>query len=335
MNPETVKVLASIVTAIIGTVLSPLVKLLVEQAWNRHQQERERRRRETDLWYPPDIRPPRRHRISWWWVLAFSLVLAVAGGFVGYYGWGTRLAGKPFSLDDESSWHDVTPVVSPTVIEMADATATLVFTPTPTPTPIPRGELLMEINFGWRGEGNCNDYNPDRLGYDNQAYYIEPPPNGYIAVCHENDYLEPRGSLQVSAFPVGGSYEGYPFDRAEYEIYGFGVLFGWKGGGLSTTDACIAGVRRWGGSTEAVFMERVNGHQSTYRQRVDWLALDDSPHTLRVVLGADRWARSYLDERFIAEHRFTQCSTGPIGLVAWGPGDLRVYFDDLKFFTLP
>lgn len=274
--------------------------------------------------YPPGVRlPPQKRKIGRRIVLTSSLVLAIAGGIFGYHWWGTKLAGVPFVLNDESSLPNTTLVASPTV----PSTPNITVTPEFTPTPIPRGKLLMEINFGWRGEGACNDYDPNLLGYENQAYYVKPHTNGYIAVCHESDDLAPEGSLQITAFPEG--------NPPSYVYYGFGVLFGWKGGGLSTTDACMFGIRRRAGETEAVFIERVDGHQSNYTQQLDSLTLDNNPHTLRMVLQANGVAQGYLDERFIAEHRFTQCSTGPVGLVTWGPGDVKVYFDDLKLFSLP
>lgn len=319
MSPEVIRILTSILTTAIGAILPPLVKPLVERIldWLLPDPEPE-----PELWYPPGTRIPPNRKISWRIILVFSLVLTIPSGFLGYYWWGTRLAGMPFILDDAGSLPNTTPVVSPTVPSTPSITAT----PRPTPTPIPRGELLMEINFGWKGEGNCNDYDPNLLGYESQAYYIRPSPKGYIAVCHENGEFKPESSLQVTAFPEG--------NPSEEVIYGFGVLFGWKGGGLSTTDACMFGVRRRGGGTEAVFVERVDGHHSSSVQGLESFTLDNSPHTLRVVLHSSGLAQGYLDERFVAEHRFTQCSPGPVGLVTWGPGDLKVYFDDLKLFDL-
>lgn len=321
MNPGTIKILTSIVTTIIGAVLPPLVKPLIEKILSSIDPPQNED--SPELVFPSGVRlSSSRRKISWRKILIVSVALAIFSGFLGYYGWGTRLAGVPFVLGGDSLQNN-TPVASPTEL----STPNITVTPALTPTPIPRDELLMEINFGWRGEGNCNDYNPNLLGYENRAYYIKPSTNGYIAVCHKNDKLEPEGSLQVTAFPEG--------NPSEHVYYGFGVLFGWKGGGLSTTDACMFGVRRRAGSTKAVFIERVDGHQTTSTKQLDLLTLDNNPHTLRVVLRENGWAYGYLDERFIAKHRFTQCSTGPVGLVTWGAEDLKVYFDDLKLFGLP
>jgi len=194
-----------------------------------------------------------------------------------------------------------------------------------TPTPIPRGDGVMEINFSDSNDGKCNDYDRNLLGYENQQYYIKPAPNGFIAICHENDILEPEGSLQVSAFSNG----------ALPDPYGFAVLFGRKGNSLNTTDACIFGIRRKGTTTEAYFSERMEGKISSYTQELKSTQLDNAPHTLRVVLHRDGNAVGYLDERYIAEHNFLNCAGGPLGMVAWGPGETKIYFDDLKFFGLP
>jgi hypothetical protein len=208
-----------------------------------------------------------------------------------------------------------------------DVMETVISNPEVIPTPIPRGDQLIEINFALPEEGRCNNYDADRLGYEDQQYYIKPPPNGYIAVCHQNDTLAPQGSLQVSAYPSG--------DPA---TYGFGVLFGWNGSGLSTSDSCIIGVRRKttenGPITEAIFRERVNGETTSANQRLESNILDNRLHTLRVILLPDGSVQSYLDEQFIAQHRFAHCGQGPIGMVAWTDDDNKVYFDDLKLFSL-
>jgi hypothetical protein len=183
----------------------------------------------------------------------------------------------------------------------------------------------MEIDFNQPGAGDCNTSGLIPLGYENQQYYIQPKPNGYIAICHERDDLPPVGSLQVSAWS----------DQEIGEIYGFAVLYGWKGSGYKTTDACMVGIRREGSVTQAFYSSRVNTNREFFTPELSSLTLDNAPHTLRVVLYPDRRAFGYLDERLFVEHQFPDCTDGPIGILAWGPGDQKIYFDDLKLFELP
>ena len=219
-------------------------------------------------------------------------------------------------------------LVSPAYTLRDAVITTVISNPGLNPTPIPRGDRLIEINFASPQEGRCNTYDADRLGYEEQQYYIKPPPNGFISVCHQDDTLAPQGSLQVSAYPAG--------DPA---TYGFGLLFGWQGSGLSTSDSCIIGIRRKstddGPITEAIFRERVNGKTTSANQRLESTILDNRLHTLRVLLLPDGLVQSYLDEQFVAQHTFSHCGQGPIGMVAWADDDNKVYFDDLKLFSLP
>jgi hypothetical protein len=199
-------------------------------------------------------------------------------------------------------------------------------TPFPTPTPIGKGALQAEINFAQVGEGACNNYDNERLGYDNQQYYINPhPSSGYIAICHSEGSLESEGVLYVSAYPEGNP--GY---------YGFGVLFGWAGSGRSTTDACIIGVRRVNHSNvEAVFIEASNGQWTEEAMPAYNVELGNESSTLHVALNEQGLAQAYLNNRFIGEYRFSNCGNGPIGLIAWNLQDGKVYFDDFKLFELP
>jgi hypothetical protein len=183
----------------------------------------------------------------------------------------------------------------------------------------------MEIDFNQPGEGDCNDYEPQLLGYENNQYYIQPESNGYIAVCHARDDLPPAGSLQVTAWS----------DTEPGDIFGYAVLFGWKGQGRNTTDACMLGIRHKGSATQAFYSSRVDGERVAFTQELRSLTLDNSPHTLRVVLYPDYRAFGYLDERLFVEYQFDECTEGPIGVMAWGPGDQKIYFDDLKLFALP
>lgn len=191
-----------------------------------------------------------------------------------------------------------------------------------TPTPIPYGDVVLEINFAHRGEGECNDYDSEKLGYYEKKYYIQPNSNGYIAICHEGNNLIPPGALQVVAYPEASS-----------SFYGYGLLFGWKGSGTSTTDACIMGIRKFGGRTEAVFVDWVESRYKSSTQVLSDIVLDNQPHTLRIVFQSNNFAQGYIDGKFFAEHQFTQCSKGPIGLLAWGM-DQKIFFDDLKLFEV-
>jgi hypothetical protein len=43
----------------------------------------------------------------------------------------------------------------------------------------------------------------------------------------------------------------------------------------------------------------------------------------------------YLDNVLIISYSFRQCGEGGIGLIAWGTGNTKVYFDNLKLYGLP
>jgi hypothetical protein len=192
------------------------------------------------------------------------------------------------------------------------------------PTPIYYGDLVMSFNFDQKGDGLCNDYDASKLGYEGNQYYIHPSKsNGFIAVCHEDDGLNPQGSIQVLAYPEGNS-----------AYFGYGVLFGWKGGGVSTTDACMLGIRKSGGRTEAVFVDWVDGNYQSSTLKLGEVLLDEEPHSLRVVLQSNGSVQGYIDGVFFAEHQFIHCSKGPIGMVAWSSGQ-KIYFDDLKYYEVP
>ncbi len=248
------------------------------------------------------------------WLVAATLILI--GGTMGN-SYGKSVRNASFNIPE------VTPdSVSETPLPIATATIG------PTPTLVPEGLSLMEINFAWVGEGRCNDYDRSKLGYDseNQRYYINQGTSGYIAVCHKNGSLLPQGTLEITA---------YPDPEAPPRDYGFAVLFGWKGGGVSTTDACIFGIRRRGEFTEAFFQEVVDGNWSPPTTVLETISLDNNRNTLRVVMNENYEAVGYLNKEYIGTYKYTQCSAGPIGLVALGSEGANIYFDDLKFFELP
>lgn len=288
MNPEAIRAWAPIIAAMItagSTLLVTIIKILSER--------------------PKQNRSP----ITFSKVKIYGLLLAIItlfGAMIGYY-LGVKFSRLPF----QSGGQEI--LLLPVKI------------PSQTPTPIPRGDWVMEINFSDNTDGKCNDYDLNLLGYENRQYYIKPAPNGFIAICHENEQLEPEGSLQVIASSEG----------AVPDPYGFAVLVGWKGNSLNTTDACIFGIRRKGATTEAYYSNRVGGAITSYTQELQSVQLDNAPHILRIVLHRDGNAIGYLDERYFAEHKFLNCARGPVGIVAWGPGDTKIYFDDLKFYKLP
>jgi hypothetical protein len=195
---------------------------------------------------------------------------------------------------------------------------------TQTPTLPPFGDNVFEIDFSTNGEGNCNNYDPKVLGYDTnlKVYYIVPD-KGYVAVCHKNDNLRPEGILQTTAFP-----EGKP------SYFGYVAFFGWQGDTKITTDACGFGVRRNDSITEAVFVQIIGGKWKTTPIELKNFELDTTPHSIRMILYPSGKAIGYLDGNYAAEHSFVDCKSGPVGLIAYGPGQVRINFTSLKLFAL-
>jgi hypothetical protein len=189
------------------------------------------------------------------------------------------------------------------------------------------GDQVFEINFSTKGEGNCNDYDPELLGYavDKKMYYIIPKSNGYISVCHKDDTLQPQGILQTTAFP----------EEKDANTYGYAVFFGWQGSGLNTTDGCGFGVKKNDSTTEAFFVQRIGGNWERTPTVLKDISLDTKPHAIRMELYQSGKAFGYLDGNYVAEHSFIDCATGPVGLMAYGPGDIRINFTSLKLFNLP
>jgi hypothetical protein len=198
-----------------------------------------------------------------------------------------------------------------------------------TPTVISPGNKVFEIKFSTHGEGNCNDYDKNKLGYDinQKLYYIIPEANGYASVCHVDDKLQPQGILQTTAFPDSDS-----------SLFGYAVFWGWKGNNIATTDACGFGVRKKDSKTEAIFIQIIAGHWKHISTDLDML-LDASPHAIRMVLYPSGDAYGYLDGKLVAsligDKRFIDCGSGPVGLIAYGPGQLKINFTSLKLFALP
>lgn len=250
----------------------------------------------------------------------FITVFIVLGGLSGYF-----LASNFVKNAGNLPVREVSiPVTASPQELLLISTPSLSPTKYPIPTPILyNGDAILEINFALNGEGKCNDYDRDRLGYYEKKYYIQPSFNGYVAICHEGNNLLPPGGLQVVAYPETAS-----------SFFGYGLLFGWKGSGTSTKDACVMGIRKSGERTEAVYVDWVDKNYIASTQVLNEIVLDDQPHTLRVVFQSGNLAQGYIDGKFFAEHQFTQCNIGPVGMVAWGSGQ-KIYFDDLKLFEAP
>ncbi len=311
------KIITTAITTFITIVITGILKPVIMPIATKIAEGIEQRlNRKPNLILPPHSSKPRKTLLKRKLSLILILLSIIAGGLISHYLVIPKILIHSFELSDSQT-------IEPTL----SSTPPPATTPTSTPTPIARGDLTLEINFSSPNDGLCNDYNSSVLGYSNKEYYIVPKFNGYIAVCHADDNLPATGSLQVTAHP-----EATVMPNA---YYGFGALFGWHGGGLSTSDACIFGVRREFGETQAVFIEISEGRQHTHIASIPNLTIDNNPHTLRFVLLPDGTAQGYVDERFVADYVFSNCQPGPIGMVAWGTGDFKVYFDDLKFFSLP
>lgn len=214
------------------------------------------------------------------------------------------------------------------VIALSPFKTLLPLTPTSTPPspPLAFGNPVFEINFSKRGDGICNDYDPNKLGYDinRGLYYIVPPQNGWASVCHENDQLLAQGILQTTAFPDN-----------DVNYFGYAIFFGWKGNSITTSDACGFGVRKDASKDEAIFIQITGGHWKHYTYDLNF-TLDSNPHAIRMILYPSGDATGFLDGDQVAEHKFlADCSSGPVGLIAYGPGQLKIYFTNLKLFELP
>lgn len=330
MNPENSPTIYALVFSLIGAIGQLLIEFIKRTLPENKKEEPENSDdQQTDIGLlGPDGSPLRktlpptrskRRKMPKALRIAIAIMSIPVLGFVGYE-IGQNVRNGIFELPDFGS---------PSVTATPDDKPLPEKTPTPfpTPTPIGKGELQTEINFAQIGEGACNDYDVERLGYEDQKYYINPKSqSGYIAVCHGEGNLEPEGTLQVSAYPE--SDPGY---------YGFGVLFGWEGGDRSTTDACIVGVRRYGAyqTTEAVFLEANDNEWTRETLQLADVRLSNEPSTLRVTLDEDGWAQAYFNNSFIGDYRFENCKKGPIGLIAWNLQDGKIYFDDLKIYSLP
>jgi len=234
----------------------------------------------------------------------------------------------------------ITPLIQHWIDQLPiDSTSlpSLLPTPTPSQTPIPPGNLFLSIDFNDKSDGYCNDYDLNILGYEIHKYYIQPlSPAGYISHC-QSGVWNSIGSLEVEAYPTG-----------DKSVFGYGVLLGWKGNEAGTTDMCIFGIKRsykvvsnngtseYHSYTQVMTHQRIGG-KTIYPDEAQYLdyTIDDNPHVIRMVMLDENTMLGYLDDVLIANYSFSECGEGGIGLVAWGTGKTRVYFDNLKLYGLP
>ncbi len=199
---------------------------------------------------------------------------------------------------------------------------------TPTPeliisTVIPRIDKILEINFSGGDKVTCVTEDSKLGGYDNSQdnYFVMGKTYGYITYCNISDYTN-QGSLEIKADPVG-----YP------DNFGYGVLFSFVGG--DSRDQCSFEIKKEGLETSIAFGEYIEGTWSKPDTKLDSYNLDTNPHTLRLVLYPEGNAIGYIDDVKIAEHKFVGCSKGRIGFIAYGLGDTKTSFDDLKLYEIP
>ena len=194
-------------------------------------------------------------------------------------------------------------------------------------TPIPHGPSLLDMSFTEVGDGSCDKYDAKILGYEFHKYYIQPlSSQGYISACKSGNW-GPKVSLEVEAYPEG-----------DLSFFGYAVIVGWQGNSSGTTDACMFGVKRTVGAqtaSEAFVKQRIDGKEKTLGRKVLPFSLDNNPHNIRVVFLTDSLAVGYIDNQFVGEFEFDHCSKGQIGLVAWGTGETKIYFDNFRLSSLP
>ncbi len=194
------------------------------------------------------------------------------------------------------------------------------FTP---PTLIPRINKILEINFSYGDRGICNTDDPKIGGTDNSQdnYFVFGQKNGYITYCNISPLVN-QGNLEITADPHGSP-----------DYFGYGVLMGFIGG--DQRNLCSFEIIKDFSKTKAVFGEYINGKFTPTAIEIEGYSLDTNPHTIRMVLYPDGKAIGFVDEQKITEHIFAGCSEGRIGFVAYGQGDDRISFDDLKLYAIP
>lgn len=222
--------------------------------------------------------------------------------------------------------------IVPSIIELIGkngtvATATETSIPTQqvfsNSTPIPRFDKIFEINFSSGDNGLCITDDSKVGGYDTSQdnYYVFGKKNGYITYCNASDKVN-QGSLEIRADPSGSP-----------DYFGYGVLMGFIGG--EQRNLCSFEIIHDFSKTKVVFGEYINNKFKPTTTLLEGFTLDTNPHILRMVVFPDSKVIGYLDDIKIAEHTFAGCSEGRVGFVAYGQGDDKIIFDDLKLYAIP
>lgn len=292
-----------IIIALIGAVIPVLGNVLLESMRNNKGKDQQPHKK--GIFIPPGVNvPAKNEKRNWIITILIALVFAIAGYVI------SRIVFPPSGSPS-----------TPASIDIQNATNGVI------KTPVPHGPLLLDMSFTEVGDGSCDKYDTKILGYEFHKYYIQPlSSQGYISACKSGNW-GPKVSLEVEAYPEG-----------DLSFFGYAVIVGWKGNSSGTTDACMFGVKRTVGSqtaSEAFVKQRIDGKEKTLDRKVLPFSLDNNPHNIRVVFLTDSLAVGYIDNQFIGEFEFDHCSKGQIGLVAWGTGETKIYFDNFRLSSLP
>lgn len=195
-------------------------------------------------------------------------------------------------------------------------------------------ETAMDLQFDGRDTHRC--FESEHSGYiDPGFFFIEPPENGWIAVCGLNEDWAIEGELETKAVV-----------ERDVAIYAFGLLFGWVGEDSDdngTIDAnksyCLFGVEVEEGQPYVIYKEVLNGRTrpaSQFRSPpLSDLLLTNDVARLRVEFLRDNALRGYLDDQLVAELSLGTCGSGAIGLFASGPGNSKILFDYFIYKRVP
>ena len=193
----------------------------------------------------------------------------------------------------------------------------------PESTVIPRFNKILEINFSSGDRGVCVTDDSKIGGYDTSQdnYFVFGKKYGYITYCNVSEKIN-QGSLEIKADPSGSP-----------DYFGYGVLIGFVGG--EQRNLCSFEIIKDFSKTKIVFGEYINNKFKPTTTLLEGYTLDTNPHTLRMVVYPDGKTIGYIDDIKIAEHEFAGCSEGRVGFVAYGQGDDKIVFDDLKLYEIP
>lgn len=193
----------------------------------------------------------------------------------------------------------------------------------PASTSIPRLDKIFEINFSYGDRGTCVSDDSKVGGNDisQDNYFVFGKKYGYITYCNITPLVN-QGNLEITADPHGSP-----------DYFGYGVIIGFVGG--DQRNLCSFEIIKDFSKTKVVFGEYINTKFKPSTTEIEGYTLDTNPHTVRMVLYPNGQAIGYVDEIKIAEHIFAGCSEGRIGFVAYGQGDDKISFDDMKLYALP